>query len=181
MVVIHERAHPAWVTSISAHLNRYHSHSRSPPSYHPGPRHHPQPWVQTPLSAGYSLTPCSEDLPIQPLFVWIYCVSFFLFNLPASAPLRHSTLWRENRKKMGEKKKRKKKHAYRGSAPASSSNSTIEEPDSHSWRESLLQKRTDLCKGVSASRRSMGSTSRPSWSRRRSRTSSVEFLSQNVK
>lgn len=60
-----------------------------------------------------------------------------------------------------------------GSAPASSSNSTSDDPASQSDLDSSFTKRTALCKGVSASRRSIGSTSRPSWSRSRSNTSSI--------
>lgn len=65
-----------------------------------------------------------------------------------------------------------------GSAPASSNSSAIDDADSHcSWRNSLM-KRTALCSGVSCSRRLMGSTSRPSWSRRASRISSA--VSQTI-
>ena len=61
----------------------------------------------------------------------------------------------------------------RGSAPASKSSSTTADPASQSDFESPLTNRTALCSGVSASRRSIGSTSRPSWSSKRLRTSSA--------
>ena len=64
---------------------------------------------------------------------------------------------------------------YRGSAPASNSSSTMDEPASHSERDKPFTKRTALWRGVSASKRSIGSTSRPSWSSRRSRTSSIVY------
>ena len=60
-----------------------------------------------------------------------------------------------------------------GSAPASSRRSTNDDPASQSDFDSPLTKRIALCSGVSPSKRSIGSTSRPSWSSRWSSASSA--------
>ena len=67
-----------------------------------------------------------------------------------------------------------------GSAPASNSNSTSGAAVSHSGFDKPLMKRTALCSGVSDSSLSKGSTSRPSWSRRTSKTSSASPCSSSI-